>query len=189
MTTLVELAALSLLPVRWWGDAARAVRAGEEPRDLLERIHAEHRQHGSKKHSHGELRSLDAMRSQAAAALARASQHGIDAIGFDAADYPPALAAIIDPPPVLWLRGCRDVLNAPAVAIVGSRAGSAYALAVAERLAGDLAARGFAVVSGLARGVDSAAHRGALTAGRTIAVLGSGVDRSEERRVGKECRL
>ena len=176
MTTLVELAALSLLPIRWWGDAARAVRAGEQPRDLLERIHAEHRQHGPGSQSRHEIRSLDALRSQAAAALARASQHGIDAIGFDAAEYPPALAAIFDPPPVLWVRGCRDVLNAPAVAIVGSRAGSAYALAVAERLAGDLAARGFAVVSGLARGVDSAAHRGALTAGRTIAVLGSGVD-------------
>jgi DNA processing protein len=62
------------------------------------------------------------------------------------------------------------------VAIVGSRAGSPYALAVAERLAGDLAARGVVVVSGLARGVDSAAHRGALAAGRTLAVLGSGVD-------------
>jgi DNA processing protein len=62
------------------------------------------------------------------------------------------------------------------VAIVGSRAGSPYALAVAERLAADLAARGVVVVSGLARGVDSAAHRGALKTGTTVAVLGSGVD-------------
>src|SRR6266536_5077623 len=99
-----------------------------------------------------------------------------------------------------------------------SRAATPYGVAVAERLAADLAARGVTVVSGLARGIDSAAHRGALRAGgRTIAVLGSGVDviyppenrrlageieaagalvsqfaagtqRSEERRVGKECR-
>jgi DNA processing protein len=88
-----------------------------------------------------------------------------------------ALTTIPDPPPVLWALGCVDALTAPAVAIVGSRAGSEYALAVAERLAADLAACGVAVVSGLARGVDSAAHRGALAGnGVTIAVLGSGVD-------------
>ena len=63
---------------------------------------------------------------------------------------------------MLWIRGDGAAFAAPAVAIVGSRAGSPYALAVAERLAGDLAARGVLVVSGLARGVDSAAHRGAL---------------------------
>src|SRR5947208_8027487 len=74
------------------------------------------------------------------------------------------------------MRGVAAALDRPAVAIVGSRAGSPYALAVAERLAADLAARGVAVVSGLARGVDSAAHHGALSAGSTIAVLGSGVD-------------
>jgi DNA processing protein len=68
-------------------------------------------------------------------------------------------------------------LSAPSVAIVGSRAASPYALAVAEQLAADLAAAGLVVVSGMARGVDSAAHRGALSAGgATVAVLGSGVD-------------
>jgi DNA processing protein len=93
------------------------------------------------------------------------------------AAYPAALAAITDPPPVLWARGNLAPLSRPAVAIVGSRAGSPYALSVAERLAADLAALGLAVVSGLARGVDSAAHRGALAAnGSTLAVLGSGAD-------------
>jgi DNA processing protein len=94
------------------------------------------------------------------------------------AAYPPALAAIIDPPPVLWYRGKLSAFAPPAVAIVGSRAGSPYAIAVAEQLSADLAARGVVVVSGLARGVDSAAHRGVLgvTGAATIAVLGSGVN-------------
>jgi DNA processing protein len=91
--------------------------------------------------------------------------------------YPPALAAIVDPPPVFWIRGAIAALDMPAVAIVGSRAGSPYALAAAERLSADLAASGVAVVSGLARGVDSAAHRAALSGGgTTVAVLGSGAD-------------
>jgi DNA processing protein len=77
----------------------------------------------------------------------------------------------------LWYRGNLDALQAPAVAVVGSRAASDVARETAERLGADLAARGITVVSGLARGVDSAAHRGALQTGRTIAVLGSAVDR------------
>jgi DNA processing protein len=91
--------------------------------------------------------------------------------------YPTALAAIHDPPPKLSIRGDVDALRAPAVAIVGSRAASPYALEVARRLAADLARRNVTVVSGMARGVDSAAHRGALEAGGiTIAVFGCGVD-------------
>jgi DNA processing protein len=90
--------------------------------------------------------------------------------------YPALLARIPDPPRRFWLRGDRDALAGPCVAIVGSRAASAYGLMVAERLGADLARSGVTVVSGLARGVDSAAHRGALTTGRTVAVLGSGVD-------------
>lgn len=91
--------------------------------------------------------------------------------------YPTALAAIHDPPPELWIRGDVDALRAPSVAIVGSRAASPYALEVARRLGADLARRNVTVVSGMARGVDSAAHRGALEAGGiTIAVFGCGVD-------------
>ena len=100
------------------------------------------------------------------------------AVGWSHPAYPRQLAAIDDPPPVLWVRGEPAKLSGPAVAVVGSRAGSPYACAVAERLAGGVAERGVAVVSGLARGVDAAAaHRGALAGGGpTLAVLGSGVD-------------
>mgnify|MGYP003693951843 CR=1 FL=1 len=91
--------------------------------------------------------------------------------------YPENLREITTPPERLYVRGRFTEEDALAVAIVGSRAATSYGLAVAERLAADLAARGVTVVSGLARGIDSAAHRGALRAGgRTIAVLGSGVD-------------
>ncbi len=91
--------------------------------------------------------------------------------------YPTALAAIHDPPPTLWVKGAVDALRAPSVAIVGSRRASPYALEVARRLGADLACRHVTVVSGMARGVDSAAHRGALEGGGvTIAVFGCGVD-------------
>jgi DNA processing protein len=93
------------------------------------------------------------------------------------AAYPPLLAMIPDPPEALWLRGRLEPLTGLAVAIVGSRAATAYALEAAGALAFDLARRGVVVVSGMARGVDGAAHRGALEAGGvTVAVLGCGVD-------------
>jgi DNA processing protein len=91
--------------------------------------------------------------------------------------YPAALAAIHDPPPLLWTRGRVESLRGPMVAIVGSRAASPYALQVARKLGSDLARRNVTVVSGMARGVDSAAHQGAIDGGGvTIAVFGCGVD-------------
>lgn len=91
--------------------------------------------------------------------------------------YPAALAAIHDPPPILWTRGHPESLRGPMVAVVGSRAASPYALEVARRLGADLARRNVTVVSGMARGVDSAAHAGALDGGGvTIAVFGCGTD-------------
>lgn len=92
--------------------------------------------------------------------------------------YPPLLAVISDPPEILWVRGRLEPLTGPAVAIVGSRAASPYAREAAHALAFDLARRGVVIVSGMARGVDGAAHRGALDAGgQTVAVLGCGIDR------------
>ncbi|HVG56856.1 MAG TPA: DNA-processing protein DprA [Vicinamibacterales bacterium] len=106
----------------------------------------------------------------------RAAAEGVFVLPWNDPLMPPQLIAISDAPPALWYRGSLECLNHPAVAIVGSRAASAVALETARRLAADLASAGITVVSGLARGVDSAAHRGALDAGQTIAVLGSGVD-------------
>ncbi len=96
------------------------------------------------------------------------------------AEFPRLLAAIHDPPPRLYARGAADValLAEPAVAIVGARACSAYGRSVTRSLARELAAAGLVVVSGMARGIDGEAHRGALEGGgRTVAVLGCGIDR------------
>jgi len=118
----------------------------------------------------------DALCERAARLLAEATSKQIDAIGWDDPRYPDLLRTIDAPPPVLFTKGAGR-LTAPSVAIVGSRAATAYALQVAERLGADLATAGLCIVSGLARGVDSAAHRGALAVGgATVAVLGSGVD-------------
>ena len=89
----------------------------------------------------------------------------------------PALLGVIPSPPALHVRGSLEPADALAIAIVGSRRPTPYGVEVAESLAADLAARGVTIVSGLARGIDTAAHRGALAAGgRTLAVLGSGID-------------
>jgi DNA processing protein len=101
---------------------------------------------------------------------------GVHAVAWSDASYPASLATLSDCPPAIWFRGNLEALSGTTVAIVGSRAASATGLETATRLGADLASRGVVVVSGLARGIDSAAHRGALTSGRTIAVLGSGVD-------------
>lgn len=92
-------------------------------------------------------------------------------------EYPELLHQIPDPPAALFHRGNLELLTRPAVAIVGSRRASRYGLAVAERLGRQLSSRGFTVISGLARGIDQAAHEGALeSGGSTIAVLGTGID-------------
>src|SRR5215468_8208140 len=90
--------------------------------------------------------------------------------------YPPLLREIFDPPIVLYVHGKKWDAQLPQVAVVGTRRPTGYGLNCAERLAEDLAARGIAVTSGLARGLDAAAHRGALRAGITYAVFGSGLD-------------
>jgi DNA processing protein len=176
---VLEYVALSLLPLSCRREAAERLRSGEPAADILDRLSAGDR-----------AAALGALTARAQLALTRGLGRGLTPVVWDDARYPVALAATTDPPPVLWTRGVAEVLARPAVAIVGSRAGSPYALAVAERLASDLAVRGVIVVSGLARGVDSAAHRGALRGGgQTVAVLGSGADviyPPEHRRLASE---
>ena len=121
---------------------------------------------------------IEDARSRADSALASAPSDGMEAVPWFDSRYPALLNCVPDPPPVLWVRGAAAVLSRPAVAVVGSRAATAYATDVGYRLGGELAERGVVVVSGLARGVDSAAHRGCVQAGGdTVAVLGSGIDR------------
>lgn len=91
-------------------------------------------------------------------------------------EYPDLLREIFDPPIILYVKGQRWDARAPQLAIVGTRRPTGYGLNCAERLSEDLAVRGLAITSGLARGIDSAAHRGAVRTGRTYAVFGSGLD-------------
>jgi DNA processing protein len=105
-------------------------------------------------------------------------QHGITLCRFGAAGYPAPLTAIATPPQILYVKGTLEARDEQAVAIVGSRACTSYGRRIAERLGHDLARAGWTVVSGLARGIDGAAHRGALQAGgRTLAVMAGGLSR------------
>ncbi|MNX46523.1 hypothetical protein D3C86_770630 [compost metagenome] len=110
------------------------------------------------------------------AELAAVSRAGFDLVGYWESAYPAALREIHDPPGVLFVKGDLPDLSR-AVAIVGTRRCTRYGARMAEALARDLAASGVVVISGLAFGVDAAAHQGALAAGKTVAVLGSALDR------------
>lgn len=170
MADTLDLLALSLLPAWRCRLVAEQLRAGRSPAEILEQQCAERAARDPS------ATGADALRSRAAVYAEQARQADLRLLTWNESDYPASLSAIADPPPVLWLRGSVEIFGAPAVALVGSRTGSPYALAVAELLSSELAGRGLVVVSGLARGVDSAAHRGALGRGRTLAVLGCGAD-------------
>ena len=102
---------------------------------------------------------------------------GATFLTMDDDDYPERLGEIYDPPPVLWVRGDAALLARPGIAIVGTRSPSPYGAGMAELLGRDLANRRLTVMSGMARGVDTAAHKGALEAGgKTLAVWGTGLD-------------
>jgi DNA processing protein len=101
----------------------------------------------------------------------------MDSVRLGSSRFPPLLAEIPNPPRLLWFRGDLSICEKTVVAIVGARAASRAGTAAAGAVAGDLARAGVAVASGLARGIDAAAHTGALEAGgATIAVLGTGID-------------
>ncbi|HEY8671288.1 MAG TPA: DNA-processing protein DprA [Terriglobales bacterium] len=109
--------------------------------------------------------------------LAKATAAGIQLVAFDDIAYPARLRQIYDPPLVLYVRGNVAALAQPGIAVVGTRHPTPYGMGMAERLACDLSVRGLVIFSGLARGVDTAAHRGAIAGkAKTVAVFGTGVD-------------
>ncbi|MEM8750117.1 MAG: DNA-processing protein DprA [Pseudomonadota bacterium] len=103
------------------------------------------------------------------------AHHGGSIVCLGEKDYPPALRAADNPPPVISVRGNRDILSRDAVAFVGSRNASMAGVKLTGQLARDVGAEGFSIVSGLARGIDSAAHRASLVSG-TVAIFAGGVD-------------
>ena len=137
-----------------------------------------------------ELRQIPGLRPEAAAALvagpprreaeaemASLARLGIRMLRFGSEDYPARLAAIYNPPMLLFVKGSTALLHRPALAVVGSRAATSYGLKIAHDLSARLAGQGLVIVSGLALGIDAAAHRGVLEAGGgTVAVLGCGLD-------------
>jgi DNA processing protein len=116
-------------------------------------------------------------RTEAERELVRVGEQKGSILTYDEEDYPEQLREIFDPPPVLWVLGDVKQLARPAIAIVGTRHPTPYGTGMAEILARDLATRGMVILSGMARGIDTAAHKGALAAGgTTVAVWGTGVD-------------
>jgi DNA processing protein len=115
---------------------------------------------------------------RASGELNRVKELGGDVLILDDGSYPSLLREIDDPPPVLYVKGdWRACFEQPAVGVVGSRTCSTYGENASEMLSRDLASRGICIISGLARGIDAAAHRGAIKGnGKTIAVLGTGID-------------
>jgi DNA processing protein len=116
-------------------------------------------------------------RAAAEAEWARVIAQDATLVCFGCEAYPERLREIYDPPPVLWVRGDTRLLSRPAIAVVGTRHPTPYGSGVAEKISRDLAARRLLIVSGMARGIDSCAHRGALaTRMPTVAVWGTGID-------------
>jgi DNA processing protein len=108
---------------------------------------------------------------------ANAAETGARIISLSDPEYPLRLKEIYDPPIVLFVKGSVEVLAQPGIAMVGTRHPTPYGSGMAERLSTDLAARGLVIISGLARGIDTSSHRGAVAAkGKTVAVLGTGID-------------
>jgi DNA processing protein len=109
--------------------------------------------------------------------MVRAASVGAQILTLDDPVYPALLKQIYDPPVALYVRGDPAILSIPGIGVVGTRHPTPYGLGMAERLSCDLAARGIIIISGMARGVDAAAHRGALAAkAKTAAVFGTGID-------------
>lgn len=171
MVSHLDLVAASVLSIGADAKAARLFRtlgAGAGPEDLARLLGVPNEDLAGQ---------VELARKRATELVARGRAVGIEAVPIGDARYPSWLAQIVDPPIVLWARGDVSIVNRASVAVVGSRRPSASSVTFAERIAAGLARAGLVVTSGLALGVDGAAHRGALSVGGlTVAVLGSGLD-------------
>jgi DNA processing protein len=127
--------------------------------------------------AHAAIRT-DGIAAQAAVELERTTRLGIELVTWDDDRYPDLLRTIHNPPMVLYIKGSVAALKAPGLGMVGSRAATDYGREIAHRFARSLAQHGFTIISGLALGIDAAAHEGAIAAGgATVAILGCGLDR------------
>jgi DNA processing protein len=173
---------LKLLPGLGNRSLLKLVRHFGSPEAILDASSADlDRVIGLRPHAVRALRSCQPSRDPAAEWQMLQDQ-GFRLVCLDDPDYPANLAAIADPPVVVYVNGLLEPRDLVAVAVVGSRAASAPGMAFTERLCSDLARCGITIVSGMAVGIDSAAHRGALRAqGRTLAVLGCGLDQDYPR--------
>ena len=152
------------------------LRAFGSPESVLSAGNAQWSRHVDAKAAAALVAPLEAPRLEAT--LAWLSEPGHNLLVWGDADYPAPLLEVGDPPPVLYCMGRRELLEQPALAIVGSRNATPQGCADAEAFAAALSAAGLAIVSGLALGIDAAAHRGGLSAaGGSIAVIGTGPDR------------
>ncbi len=151
----------------WFGSPGRALKASRKELAAVRGL----REKGLDAIGHSQPRQ------DAVEELRRAKQLGLTVICTDDREYPEWLHHIPNPPVILYIKGDPSVLAEPGISIVGSRAASSYGLRMAETLAGQLTNLGITVISGLALGIDTAAHQGALkSGGKTVAVLGCGLD-------------
>jgi DNA processing protein len=167
--------ALSLTPGLGPIRGRTLVKHFSNPQDIFHASLTELEALGLQAHSAQSL-ALGKSLERASEELSRATTHKISILTREDAQWPARLNEIYDPPLVLYVRGQVESISRPGIAVVGTRHPTPYGIGMAERLACDLAARGLVIVSGLARGVDTAAHRGALKGGQTVAVFGTGVD-------------
>lgn len=167
--------ALSLTPGLGPTRGRKLVEHFRDPQDIFHASLTELEALGLQAHSAQSI-ALGKSLELASEELSKATAGKISVITREDAQWPVRLSEIYDPPLVLYIRGNAEVIARPGIAIVGTRHPTPYGIGMAERLACDLAAHGLIIVSGMARGVDAAAHRGALKGGKTVAVFGTGVD-------------
>lgn len=167
--------ALSLTPGLGPTRGRKLIEHFRNPQDIFHAPLSELEELGLQAHSAQSI-ALGKSLELASEEMAKATAEKISIFTNEDAQWPARLNEIYDPPLVLYVRGDATSISRPGIAVVGTRHPTPYGIGMAERLACDLAAHGLTIVSGLARGVDAAAHRGALKGGKTVAVFGTGVD-------------